>query len=661
MANAVIGALRVNLGLDSAQFQSGLKSTGSELQKFAKVAAVGFAAVAAAGAAAFGAVVSASQRADDHWKKSQTFGVPIEELGRLAHAAEMSGASMEEVGKAMQRASRAVNDSMNGISNAGTRAFDQIGVALKNTDGTARGAEEILGDVAERFASMPDGAQKTALAIEMFGRSGANLIPMLNAGRDGLQGMGDEAERLGLVFDERTGRMAERFNDNLSRMAKATTGLINALGAMLLPVAVAVTDAFVAMQIPADEMIGILGNVARTIGVAVSALTGFFAPTILAGFASLSGAIGVTLLGAIRAVTLALMANPLGLLLGAIAAVVAAAFLFRDDFVEIFGVDIVGAVADVVNRIIGGFVGAYEAVKGAWNNLPAFFSGLGKKAYNSLLQSFSGPALTIDTPWGSWESGGFNLAGAEAKLTAEEEAAFGRASATFDQSYNRNYLEEWGDALSNVGNTATDTLGKIRELSDGLDGSGTGGGTAGSARNTAAAADEAATAIEGMGNVGEQVTSKLASGFTDMFEAAITGGKSLMEIVGNLLRDLGRMLLNQGFQALLSGGLGGFNPLGWLGNIFGGFRANGGPVMSGRSYIVGEKGPELFTPGASGNIVPNHKLGERRPTQINLVVQEGSMFEATVRSIAGEGDVRVAKTIERNFGGMLADHQQRNG
>jgi hypothetical protein len=67
--------------------------------------------------------------------------------------------------------------------------------------------------------------------------------------------------------------------------------------------------------------------------------------------------------------------------------------------------------------------------------------------------------------------------------------------------------------------------------------------------------------------------------------------------------------------------------------VFGGFKAAGGPVTSGTSYIVGEKGPELFTPGRSGMITPNHSLGGGRGSVINLTVNGAIDPEGTARAI----------------------------
>lgn len=478
MANSVIAALRVNLGLDSAQFDSGLKNASASASNFAKAAMVGFAAVAAAATAAFATVATTAKRADDAWKASQSLGIHIRDLGRLQHAADMSGVSFGSLQTAVRRASQGIGNALNGVSNESTKAFDRIGVALKNADGTARGMSDVLGDVAEQFSQMPNGAEKTALAVAMFGRSGAELIPMLNAGRQGLADMGDEAERLGLVFDETSGRLAERFNDNLSRMAKATEGLVNALGVMLLPAAVAITDAIVAMQAPASQMIEWLGGIAQYAGVAVAGLAGFFAPAMIAGLTQLSFLLGTTLVGAIRAVGIAMMANPIGLIVGALAAAVTAVFVFRDSLRDVIGVDLAQIVTDGANKIIGAFVGAYNFVVSTWENLPAAFSAIAKEAVNALVDELGKPLLTFGD---NVILPGLPTGWAKQELTDEERKALDGATGSFGDAFSAKYLENMGGALAGLTSSAETANAAMSGLVGTLGATGTAAGSAATA------------------------------------------------------------------------------------------------------------------------------------------------------------------------------------
>jgi hypothetical protein len=69
-----------------------------------------------------------------------------------------------------------------------------------------------------------------------------------------------------------------------------------------------------------------------------------------------------------------------------------------------------------------------------------------------------------------------------------------------------------------------------------------------------------------------------------------------------------------------------------IGGLFGGGRANGGPVSAGTTYLVGERGPELFTSATSGTIIPNNKMGGSGNT-INITVNGALDSEGTARTI----------------------------
>ncbi|MFN3312937.1 MAG: phage tail tape measure protein, partial [Hyphomonas sp.] len=227
MANAVIGALRVNLGLDSAQFSKGLKQSQSALQKFGKRMAVVGAGVSAAGAGIALAMRGQLNAADDMGKLAQKIGIPVDELSRLKHAADMSGVSMGSVQGAVMRLSRAMA--------ATPDKFNKIGVSVREVNGAMRPTSEVMADVAQVLSGMPDGAEKTALAMEYLGRSGADLIPMMNGGRDALKGMFDEADDLGIVISPEMAKNAELFNDNISRLTKQFSGLWTMIAANLAP------------------------------------------------------------------------------------------------------------------------------------------------------------------------------------------------------------------------------------------------------------------------------------------------------------------------------------------------------------------------------------------------------------------------------------------
>lgn len=105
---------------------------------------------------------------------------------------------------------------------------------------------------------------------------------------------------------------------------------------------------------------------------------------------------------------------------------------------------------------------------------------------------------------------------------------------------------------------------------------------------------------------------ELGMTFSSAFEDAIVKGAEFSDVLKGIEQDLARLVIRQAITAPLSGAISGaikgidFGNI--VSNLFPG-RADGGPVSMGTTYLVGERGPELFTPGASGNITPNHAMG----------------------------------------------------
>lgn len=106
-----------------------------------------------------------------------------------------------------------------------------------------------------------------------------------------------------------------------------------------------------------------------------------------------------------------------------------------------------------------------------------------------------------------------------------------------------------------------------------------------------------------------QFMDKAQTDLKDGFLDAIVEGKNFGDVLGNIAKQLARAALEAALFGsgpfARSGGGGGGLLSGLVGNLFGGFRASGGPVQQGRAYVVGEKQPELFVPGTSGTILPS--------------------------------------------------------
>lgn len=165
---------------------------------------------AAASIASFagGAVEKLTATADAYDKLSKKTGASIEFLSQFTEAADDVRVSSEAVESGLTKFSRALGGVVSAEDGAVAngkplaQTLKDIGVNVEDANGKLRSMEEILPQVADLFQSMPDGAQKTALAVQLFGRNGAELIPILNQGAAGMRDMMNASKELGTAFTQ---------------------------------------------------------------------------------------------------------------------------------------------------------------------------------------------------------------------------------------------------------------------------------------------------------------------------------------------------------------------------------------------------------------------------------------------------------------------------
>tara|TARA_R100001460_G_scaffold2063_1_gene7025 strand:+ start:788 stop:3046 length:2259 start_codon:yes stop_codon:yes gene_type:complete len=145
------------------------------------------------------------------------------------------------------------------------------------------------------------------------------------------------------------------------------------------------------------------------------------------------------------------------------------------------------------------------------------------------------------------------------------------------------------------------------------------------------AQDAEAQRIKELAQRYQGIADTIANGVVDALKGAVDGTKTLAESASNLLNNLANDLLMVAKNMLFFGSMGGglSKGSGLLGSLFSGFLADGGTATGGRSYMVGERGPELFTPGRTGSVTPNSALGGS-----NIVVN----VDASGSSVEGDSD-----------------------
>ena len=227
------GKIEVQIAADASRLRAQLNDANQHLHKFGREAAtvgsslrnVFATAFAGLSAAAFvNSIKSVLEEADKIGKMAQSFGVAAEDLSALTYAAQLSDVSLESLGTALKKISVNAADAAQGTGEA-KGAFKALGIDVKDASGKVKSADKLIGEIATRFEGMRDGANKTALAVAIFGRAGADLIPMLNEGSQGLEQMRSEAEKFGLIISTETAEAADKFNDDVDRLSLAVKGL----------------------------------------------------------------------------------------------------------------------------------------------------------------------------------------------------------------------------------------------------------------------------------------------------------------------------------------------------------------------------------------------------------------------------------------------------
>jgi lambda family phage tail tape measure protein len=187
----------------------------------------GLAAAAVTGGV-LGLAKSAIDLADNMRDLSQRTGVSIQTLGQFKVAAELSGSTIEGVAKGLNFLNKNMVAAATGGKDAAA-AFQTIGVSIKDAEGNLRTADQVFLDVADRFATLRDGPEKAAIAMRIFGKAGADLIPILNLGSQ-------EIQRFGLNISQDFADKADAFNDQLGLAGAQVTNLSIQIGSALLPV-----------------------------------------------------------------------------------------------------------------------------------------------------------------------------------------------------------------------------------------------------------------------------------------------------------------------------------------------------------------------------------------------------------------------------------------
>lgn len=196
-------------------------------------------AVAGAAVTATGAIVAntieVARAGDQAAKTAAQLGITAEEYQELTKAADLSGASQGQLSSGLGILAKNAFDASRGIGEA-KDIFRDYGVSVTDVNGDLVSTATLLERAADVVGGLTNETEKVAVAQRLFGRSGKALIPLLNAGSQGVQEMRQSARDLGMVLSNEAARDAEEFTDRLADVRNIITGLRRRISVGLLPV-----------------------------------------------------------------------------------------------------------------------------------------------------------------------------------------------------------------------------------------------------------------------------------------------------------------------------------------------------------------------------------------------------------------------------------------
>ena len=257
---ASIGSIVLGIEANTKGFDKGLEHSGTAFQKFehqlkgikGTLGALGVLeavhlfkefgeAVYEAGEKMFEFVERGIQTVTTTALLAHRLGASVEGFGQLAYAARLSGVDMDSLGLALQKMQVNLGDTLLQI-NPALKALERLG--LNATDLANMQPDQAFKKIATAISKLPNDALKASVAVDIFGRSGATLLNVLNEGEEGINKWADEASRLGVAFSGLDASRVHEAHAAMLRVGAVVEGVANLIAIELSPYIIVATKRF---------------------------------------------------------------------------------------------------------------------------------------------------------------------------------------------------------------------------------------------------------------------------------------------------------------------------------------------------------------------------------------------------------------------------------
>ncbi len=422
------GRAFVELGV-SDRLTAALKRAERKLKAFGEsVRSLGLRLAGLGGAALAplaGAVKLFSSAGDILDKMSLRTGVSVEALSELGFAAEQSGADLQTLENGVRVMQRTLNDADRGLATA-QDALADLGLAADDLRGLS--PEQQFKTLAEAISRIEDPSKRAAVAMQVFGRAGTKLLPLIEGGVDGIEALQAQARSLGLTISTETAKDAALLNDTMNILFRVLKQGVFIIGSALAPTVIKLSDVITRVVVTASDWVkqnkAVLVSAAKiAAGILLAGLAlvgiGLAITIVAAGFGGLATA--VTAAGAVLGAIL----SPIGLVVAGVVGLGVAIVRYTDAGGQALSwlMERFGELRAFVGRVAGGIGDALAAsditlaaevlwlglkvawergvaeLNAVWLEARAFFVGNAQKMWYGALAAAQVVLHALETTW----------------------------------------------------------------------------------------------------------------------------------------------------------------------------------------------------------------------------------------------------------------------
>ena len=413
------GSAYVEIGIRS-RIAAGAKQVAADLKNLGgKVSGVGrsLATLATAAAAPLaGMTLSFAAAGDNLDKMSKRTGVGVKALSELAFAAEQSGASLDSVEKGIRGMQRSLLNAEMGSKTA-TDALSALGLSVDELSGMS--PEDQFTKIADAIGDVEDPSKRAALAMQLFGRAGSELLPMMSENAEGIANLRKEANELGRTMTAEDAQAAAELTDAMNRVKSVFIGVKNQIGAALAPAMTYLADLVSRTSKAVVPLIRENAHLVKLFAAGAIAVGGLGAALMTVGGLLIGAGMAVGVL----ATAFSVLFSPLGLAIGGVTALGFALVKYSD--IGSQAIDALkarfGPLVEDVQNAVGAIIAALKAgdmekawelvsgmiemiwldmtdeIRAAWVNMLGFILNTGSTIAESIGQVFQGLASVLET------------------------------------------------------------------------------------------------------------------------------------------------------------------------------------------------------------------------------------------------------------------------